>query len=53
MKEHQQKMTHTYRVFQKELYNGIPNVTVCQVLQKHLHLKVYKVSVVQHLEEKL
>jgi hypothetical protein len=36
-----------YRVFQKELYNGIPNVTVWRVLRKRLHLKAYKLSTVQ------
>jgi hypothetical protein len=35
-------------VFEKELYNGIPNVTVWRVLLKHLHLKAYKLSIVQH-----
>jgi hypothetical protein len=30
--------------FKKELYNGIPNVTVCRVLRKRLHLKAYKLS---------
>jgi hypothetical protein len=39
-----------YRVFQKALYTGIPNVTVCLVLRKHLHLKAYKLSIVQQLE---
>jgi hypothetical protein len=34
-------------VFQKEIYDGIPNVTVWQVLRKPLHLKAYKLSVVQ------
>jgi hypothetical protein len=28
------------RVFQKEFYNGIPNVTVWRVLRKPLHLKM-------------
>jgi hypothetical protein len=28
---------------------GIPNVTVWRVLQKRLHLKAYKLSIVQHL----
>jgi hypothetical protein len=28
-----------YRVFQKELYSGIPNVTVWRVLRKRLHLE--------------
>jgi hypothetical protein len=31
----------------KELYNGIPYVTVLQVLRKCLHLKAYKLSTVQ------
>jgi hypothetical protein len=35
-----------YRVIQKELYNGIPNVTVWRVLPKRLHLKEYKLSIV-------
>jgi hypothetical protein len=39
-----------YMVFQKELYNSIPNVTVWRVLRKRLHLKAYKLSIVQHLE---
>jgi hypothetical protein len=34
----------------KELYNGIPNVTVWRALRKRLHLKVYKLFIVQHLE---
>jgi hypothetical protein len=29
-------------MLQKDLYNGIPNVTVWRVLRKSLHLKVYK-----------
>jgi hypothetical protein len=36
-----------YRVFKKKLYNGIPNVTVWQVLWENLHLKMYKVAIVQ------
>jgi hypothetical protein len=35
----------------KELYNGIPNVTLWQVLRKLLHLNVYKLSIVQHVEQ--
>jgi hypothetical protein len=31
-------------MFQKELYIGIPNVTVWQLLQKRLCLKVYTVK---------
>jgi hypothetical protein len=38
-----------YRVFHKELYNGIPNVTVWRLLRKRLYLKTYKLSIVQHL----
>jgi hypothetical protein len=34
-------------VFQKELYSGIPNVTVWSVLRKRLHLKAYKLSIVK------
>jgi hypothetical protein len=34
-------------VFQKELYNGIPNVTVWRALRKRLHLKEYKLSIVE------
>jgi hypothetical protein len=37
------------KMFQKELCNGIPNVPVWRVLRKHLHLKAYKLSIVQHL----
>jgi hypothetical protein len=33
----------TYRVFQKEIYNGISTVTVWRVLWKRLHLKAYKI----------
>jgi hypothetical protein len=29
-------------MFRKELYNGIPNVTMWRVLRKFLHLKAYK-----------
>jgi hypothetical protein len=31
-----------YRVFEKELYNGIPNVTVWRMLRRRLQLKEYK-----------
>jgi hypothetical protein len=41
-------MSSLYMVFQKERYNGIRNVTVWRVLRKRLHLKVYKLSIVQH-----
>jgi hypothetical protein len=39
-----------YKVFQKELCNGIANVTVRRVLRKRLHLKAYKLSIVQGAE---
>jgi hypothetical protein len=39
-----------HKVFQKELYNGIRNVTVWQVLQKRLHSGVHKLSIVQGVE---
>jgi hypothetical protein len=35
---------------QKKLYNGIPNVTVWRVLQQRLHLKAYKLSIVEGVE---
>jgi hypothetical protein len=38
-------------VFQKMLYNGIPSVTVWQVLRKPLHFKAYELSSIQHLEQ--
>jgi hypothetical protein len=38
----QQELNVKYRVFQKELYKGIPNVTVWLVIWKCLHLKVYE-----------
>jgi hypothetical protein len=38
-------------MFQKELYSGVPNVTVWRVLRKRLHLKAYKLSIVQHLDQ--
>jgi hypothetical protein len=37
-------------VFQKALYNNIPNVTIWRVLRKRLHVKTYKVSIVQGVE---
>jgi hypothetical protein len=37
-------------MFQKELYNGIPNVTLWRVLRKYLHLKANKLSFVQGVE---
>jgi hypothetical protein len=37
------------KVFQKGLYNGIPNVAVRRVVRKRLHLKAYKLSIVQRL----
>jgi hypothetical protein len=35
-------LRYIYRAFQKELYNGISNVSVWRVLRKCLHLKAYK-----------
>jgi hypothetical protein len=37
-------------MFQKELYNGTPNVTVWRVLRKRLHVEAYKLSIVQGTE---
>jgi hypothetical protein len=37
--------------FKKELYSGIPNVTLWQVLRKRLYLKVYKLCIVQGIVE--
>jgi hypothetical protein len=39
-----------YRMLQKQLYNGISNITVWRVLRRRLHLEAYKLSIVQHLE---
>jgi hypothetical protein len=39
-----------YKVFQKELYDAIPNITVCRVLRKSLHLKAYKLFIIQHID---
>jgi hypothetical protein len=39
-----------YRVFQKERYNGIPNVTAWRLLRKHLHLTAYKLCIVEGAE---
>jgi hypothetical protein len=36
-----------YMVLQKEFCNDIPNVTVWRVLRKRLHLKAYKLPIVQ------
>jgi hypothetical protein len=33
-------------VLKKELYSGIPNITVWRVLRKRLHLKAYKLSII-------
>jgi hypothetical protein len=38
-------------VFHKELYNANPNVTVWRVLQKRLHIRAYKLSVVQGVQQ--
>jgi hypothetical protein len=35
----------------KQLYNGIPNVTVWRVLRKRLHVKTHKLSIVQQWSE--
>jgi hypothetical protein len=40
-------MNQELQGFQKELYTGIPNVTVWRVLRKRLHLQACKVSIVQ------
>jgi hypothetical protein len=42
--------TRIYRCFKKEPYNDIPNDAVWRVLRKRLHLKAYKLSIIQHLE---
>jgi hypothetical protein len=39
-----------YRMFQNEPYNGIPNAAVWPVLQKRLHLREYKLSIIRHLK---
>jgi hypothetical protein len=40
--------THDYTGrLKKEIYNGIPNVTVWRVLRKGSHLKAYKLSIVR------
>jgi hypothetical protein len=44
------KYRSKYRVFQKELYNSIPNVTIWRVLRKGSHLKAYKLSISERLE---
>jgi hypothetical protein len=43
-------VTGNAECFKKERYNGIPNVTVWQVLRKYLCLKAYKLSIFQYLE---
>jgi hypothetical protein len=40
-------LVYEYRVFRKELYSGIPNDTMWRVLLKRVHLKAYKLSIVQ------
>jgi hypothetical protein len=47
---HQWMITRLYRVFQKYIYNCIPEATVWGMLRKHLHLKKYKLSIVQGIE---
>jgi hypothetical protein len=37
-------------VFQNERYDDIPNVAMWRVLSERLHLKEYKVSIVQGVE---
>jgi hypothetical protein len=37
-------------VFKKELYNGIPNVTLWRVLQKRLRSKAYEMSIIKGFE---
>jgi hypothetical protein len=37
----------TVQAFQKQLYNGIPNVTVSRALRRGLHLKAYRLYIVQ------
>jgi hypothetical protein len=37
-------------MFQKELYNSIPNVTMWWVLWKRLHLNVFKLSIFELVE---
>jgi hypothetical protein len=43
-------MLSKYKVYQKEFYNSIPNVTLWRVLRKRLHWKGYKLSIVQHTQ---
>jgi hypothetical protein len=38
------------KLFKKELYNGIPNITVWRLLRRRLYLKAYKLSIVQGVE---
>jgi hypothetical protein len=40
-------------MFKKLVYNGIPNVAVWRVLRKCLHLKAYKLSIVQGVERRI
>jgi hypothetical protein len=39
------------QAFEKDLYNGIPNITSWQVLQNRLKLKAYKLSIFLHLKD--
>jgi hypothetical protein len=53
-KEFEQPISYVwlkYMMFKKELNNSIPNVTVRQVLRKRLHLKAYKLPIVQGVEK--
>jgi hypothetical protein len=40
----------SYRLFKKERYNDITNVTVWTMLRKCLHLRVYELSIVEGVE---
>jgi hypothetical protein len=43
--------SYEYTVFQKELYDGISEVTIWRMLRKRLYLKVYKLSIVQDVQD--
>jgi hypothetical protein len=40
-----------YRIFQKKIYNDIPNVNVWRALRKGLQLKEYKLPLFQDIEQ--
>jgi hypothetical protein len=42
--------TESTACLKNELYNGNPNATVRRVLRKPLHLKAYKLSIVEGIE---